>query len=141
MDFPSQTMHDFAMRLLAVEEAAGRSTVDPPVHAVVRVCERLRISLTRLAGPDGFAALLQRAVALARAEAPSLQHVRANPDGSIEGLENLTADTTDSEGHDTDDAAAIIVHLLGLLVTFVGEPLTLQLVRDTWPDASLDEQL
>ena len=141
MDFPSQTMHDFAMRLVAAEEASGRSTADPPVHAVVRVCERLRISLTRLAGLDGFAALLQRAVALARAEATSLQHVTARPDGTIQGLDVPAADTANSEGHDTDDAAAIIVHLLGLLVTFIGKPLTLQLVRDIWPDASLDEPL
>ena len=82
MDYPSKTMHDFATRLLAAEEAARQSTADPPVHVVVRVCERLRISLTRLAGPDGFAALLQRAVALARAEAPSLQYVTAKPDGT-----------------------------------------------------------
>ncbi len=32
-----------------------------------------------------------------------------------------------------------MVHLLGLLVTFIGEPLTLALVREAWPDISLDE--
>ena len=36
-------------------------------------------------------------------------------------------------------AVAITAHLLGLLVTFIGEPLTLRLVREAWPDASLDE--
>jgi hypothetical protein len=29
--------------------------------------------------------------------------------------------------------------LLELLVTFIGEPLTLRLVHDTWPDASMNE--
>ena len=31
----------------------------------------------------------------------------------------------------------VVAHLLGLLVTFIGEPLTLRLVRDAWPDASV----
>ena len=38
-----------------------------------------------------------------------------------------------------DAAVAIIAHLLGLLVTFIGEPLTLRLVGEAWPDALLDE--
>ena len=36
-----------------------------------------------------------------------------------------------------DAAVSIITYLLGLLVTFIGEPLTLRLVRDAWPDADL----
>jgi hypothetical protein len=35
--------------------------------------------------------------------------------------------------------AVVVAHLLGLLVTLVGEPLTLSLVRDVWPDAPADE--
>jgi hypothetical protein len=30
-----------------------------------------------------------------------------------------------------------VAQLLGLLVTFIGEPLTLRLVRDAWPDAPI----
>ncbi len=30
-----------------------------------------------------------------------------------------------------------MAHLVGLLVTFIGEPLTLTLVRDAWPGATL----
>ncbi len=70
-----------------------------------------------------------------------MQHITVNPDGSLEGFEDLEADATNSGEGGTDEAATIIVHLLGLLVTFIGEPLTLQLVRDAWPDVSLDESL
>ena len=94
------------------------------------------ISLTRFAGADGFASLLRRALALARAEVPSLQTVTVKPDGSLEGLEALAADATNAG---PEAAVAITAHLLGLLVTFIGEPLTLRLVREAWPDASLDE--
>ena len=67
-------MQALARRLLAVE-AASQTAADPHVHEAVRVCEKLRISLTRFAGADGFTALLRRALALARAEVPALQSV------------------------------------------------------------------
>jgi hypothetical protein len=37
----------------------------------------------------------------------------------------------------TEAALTITAHLLGLLFIFVGESLTLRLVRDAWRDASL----
>ena len=86
IDMPSPSMRDLARRLLAVE-AASQTATDAHVHEAVRVCEKLRISLTRFAGADGFASLLRRALALARAEVPSLQSVTVKPDGSLEGLE------------------------------------------------------
>ena len=132
---PSASMRDLARRLLAVE-AASQSAADPHGHEAVRVCEKLRVSLTRFAGADGFAALLRRALALARAEVPALHSVKVKPDGSLEGLEELAAMRATAGA---EAAVAITAHLLGLLVTFIGEPLTLRLVREAWPDASLDE--
>ena len=60
----------------------------------------------------------------------------------MEGLEELAADARKSGGGGDGGAeavAAIMGHLLGLLVTFIGKPLTLRLVREGWPDLSLDE--
>jgi hypothetical protein len=118
--------------LLAVE-AASPSAADPRVHEAVRVCEKLRVSLTRFAGADGFTALLRRALALARAEVPALHSITEKPDGSMEGLDKLAADARDVA---VDAGVALTAHLLGLLVTFIGEPLTVRLVREAWPDAS-----
>ncbi|MEO6437313.1 MAG: hypothetical protein ABIP55_16340 [Tepidisphaeraceae bacterium] len=128
-------MRTLARRLLALE-AANRTAADAREHEAVRVCEKLRISLTRFAGADGFAALLRRTLALARAEVPSLSRITVKPDYSMDGLEALAADETDGG---VEAAAAITAHLLELLETFIGEPLTLRLVREAWPDASLDE--
>ncbi len=128
-------MRDLARRLLAVE-AVDQNATDVHVHEAVRVCEKLRVSLVRLCGSDGFASLLRRTLALARAEVPALERVTVKPDCSMEGLEELAADRA-SGG--VDAPVAITAHLLELLVTFIGEPLTLRLVRDAWPDASLDE--
>jgi hypothetical protein len=38
-----------------------------------------------------------------------------------------------------DGGAVVVAHLLGLLATFIGEPLVRRLVRDAWPDAPGDK--
>lgn len=135
MDSPSPSTRNLARRLLAVE-AASKGAAGAPAHEAVRVCEKLRISLTRFAGPDGFTSLLRRALALARADVPALQTVNLRSDGSLEGLEALVADVTKGG---SDAAVAIVAHLLGLLITFIGAPLTMRLVGEALPDALLDE--
>ena len=128
---PSPSVRTLAESLLAAE--AANNGVDPKVHEAVRVIEKLRISLTRFAGPEGFASLLRRALALAGAEVPSVRTLTIKPGGSLEGLQELAADAP----HGGRDAAVVITaHLLALLVTFVGEPLTLRLVREAWPGTS-----
>jgi hypothetical protein len=131
VDTPSSFSRELARRLLALE-AASRSAADARLPDAVRVCEKLRISLTRFAGPEGFTSLLRRAVVLARAEVPTLQAVNVKPDGCLDGLEAL------SDGG-SDAPVAIIANLLGLLTTFIGASLTARLVRDVWPDALLDQ--
>ena len=134
MDTPSSSIRHLAQRLLNLE--AQRDTGDAQADEAVRVCEKLRVSLTRFAGPEGFTSLLRRALALARADAPSLDALTIKPDGSLEGLDALMADTRNGG---PEAVVGFVAHLLGLLVTFIGEPLTLRLVREAWPDASLDE--
>ena len=119
-----------AGRLIALgAECAGASGKGECVTA--RVVDKLRVRLARLAGVAGYKSLLSRALALARAELPSLNKVQVRPDGTLESFD---------PGRRTDDVAAgavLIAHLLGLLVTFIGEPLTLGFVRDAWPDADI----
>lgn len=89
--------------------------------------------LIKLAGADGFRSLLSRALALARAQDPLLNSIQVRADGALEGCEAI------EESHHAGQAEMVLVaSLLELLVTFIGEPLTLRLVRDAWPDASLD---
>jgi hypothetical protein len=153
-------MRDLALRLLAVSQTVSGAHV----HEAVLVSDKLRISLTRFAGVDGFVSLQRRALVLARAEVPSLQSVKVGADGRLEGFEQqksgecrVASGEQDEDEHGTspsplathhsplttptEGAAAVTAHLLGLLVTFIGEPLTLALVREAWPDISLDESL
>lgn len=132
MSTTSPATQDLARRLLAFEAAHDNSSATG-VDGAARVIEELRLRLIKLAGVDGFRALLSRALTLAKAEVPSLNMVQVRADGSLEGIEQS------HEAGATGQAGEILVaHLLELLVTFIGEPLTLRLVRDKSPDASMD---
>src|SRR6202167_5829706 len=116
MMIPSQT-RDLAQRLLACEKAAGKGC-EPTEFAVFRVCEKLRRPLCSLAGVAGFRSLLSRALALARAEAPSLSAVQVSADGSLKGLDELGPQKNKDKDMDMEGGAILIAQLLGLLLTF-----------------------
>ncbi len=125
----SPKMQDLARRLLALEAAQGGPS-DQPVDEAVRACERLRVLISKFVGVAGFGSLLSRALSLAKAEVPSLGMVRVRPDGTLEGFAENERDRVRGEGAGGG--------LLGLLVTFIGLSLTLALVRDAWPELTLD---
>ena len=124
-----------AQRLLAYEAVTGENS-EPAESAAFRVCAKLRLPLITLAGVAGFRSLLSRALTLARAEAPSLNAVQVAADGSLKGLEGLASQTDKEQAR--DGGAILIAHLIGLLLTFIGEGLTLRLVQDVWPEAAFD---
>jgi hypothetical protein len=126
-----------ARRLLTYEAAAGKNSKSTE-SAAFRVCEKLRLPLCSLAGVAGFRSLLSRALALARAEAPSLSAVQVGADGSLKGLDELGP----QKGKDKskEGGAILVAQLLGLLLTFVGEGLTLRLVQNVWPEPTFDDR-
>ena len=141
MSPPSPYSRDLARRLMT----ASRSAADPQVNDAAAVSERLRVSLTRFAGADGFESLQRRAWTLASAEVPALRRVQVGKGGRLEGLEALAADSRSAAGPanagnaDEEPAVAITAHLLELMSTFIGNRLTLKLIHEAWPDTSLDE--
>jgi hypothetical protein len=124
-----------AQHLLDYEAVAGKNS-EPAESAAFRVFAKLRRPLITLAGVAGFRSLLSRALTLARAEAPSLSVVQVAGDGSLKGLDELASQAEKEQAR--NEGAILIAQLLGLLVTFVGEGLTLRLVQDVWPEAAFD---
>ena len=123
-------MKDFARRLLGLEVSAD-AHADSDDFAGFRVCGKLEIPLSKLMGSGGYRAFLARSLSLAGAEFPWLGKLFIREDSSLEGLSTL------KEELDADVFAvaevALVAHLLGLLVTFIGPGLTLQLIREAWP--------
>jgi hypothetical protein len=122
-------IQNLARRLIALEAAAAPP--HRPVASASLTCEKLRVPLTKLVGVAGFRSLMSRALAMAKAQVPSLEAVEVRLDGSLESTKEI------ERNEDPEGGVVVVVQLLGLLVTLIGEPLMLSLVRDAWPNASL----
>jgi hypothetical protein len=127
-------MRDLAHCLLAYEAVAVQ-TSGPVQSATLRVYEKLRQSFVVFAGVAGFQLLASRALVLARSAVPILIAAQVTTDGSLVGHEFGTQIDTDKDGID-EGGVILIAHLLGLLVIFLGEALTLSLLRIAWPGAT-----
>jgi hypothetical protein len=134
MNEVSPGIRDLARRLVA-QEALTEQGSESPLAPTLRAVEKLRIPLTKVAGTQGFRSLLARALTLANAYAPSLGPLRIGNDGSLQGAVDPPAPQTASEA--ADGGTALLAEMIGLLLLFIGETLTLQLLRASWPDVSL----
>jgi hypothetical protein len=90
-------------------------------------------------GTLGFRALVSRALALASAQVPWLHAVHVKSDGMLDGLDLPELEAQVSREKIAEGGAELIAQLLGLLVTFIGANLTLQLVCDIWPRVPLSD--
>lgn len=126
-------LRDFTKRLIDFEIKENVSS-ETKIPVTCLASEKLRPHLAALMGNIGFRALLARALALANADVPWLRAVHVNSDGSYEGFEELEAHVDREEFF--EGCVVLLSHLLGLLVAFIGEELTLRLVRQGWPKLS-----
>jgi hypothetical protein len=129
-------MRDFAERLITYE-ANGNKSAKTQTTDTFDVCEKLRPQLATLMGHGGVRALQARALTLASAEIPWLRAVHVKSDGALEGLEEIQTPLSLDELF--EGKVALLAQLLGLLVAFIGENLTLRLVREAWPKATFNE--
>ncbi len=129
-------MRDVA-KLLSAYEARGNKSAETKPAATFPVNDKLRPHLATLVGNAGYRALQARAIALAGAEVQWVRGLHVNAGGTLDGLEEIHAKLG------ADDfikgRVALVAELLGLLVAFVGESLTLRLVQEIWPKVPLDD--
>ena len=130
------TMLDFAKILIAYEAKENSASGRAVPAKFGRVVEKLRQPLVALTGVGGFRSLLSRALALASPEVRWLRAVHIRGDGALEGPAQMAQ--LDSE-EIANGELVLIAHLLELLVTFIGEALTLRLVQDAWPGVPLND--
>lgn len=92
--------------------------------------------LVPLIGQLGLDAITTRALHLAQREYPPVPAGGTDQDGAFTQV-SLWLKQQDA-GMATDAAAAMLSTLGGLLITFIGEPLTMRLLRKGWPDGFPD---
>jgi hypothetical protein len=75
---------------------------------------------------------------LARAtiKVPALRILKVNPAGALECLPSASQARLAQSG---EGSVALIAELLSLLRAFIGMNLTLQLMRDIWPELHVNE--
>ena len=121
-----------ASRQKALEEYGVLDT--PPERAYDDLA---RVSAP-LIGQVGIDALTGRAVHLAQREYPWL--VSTGEPEQVDGpfTQVIVCLERQDPAVATEAAGAVFATLTGLLVTFIGEPLTARLLRQAWPDAFSD---
>ena len=131
----SPAVRDLARWLFEHEVAAGESC-EKKIHGAFRVCDKLRNALSTLAGIAGYKSLLNRALTLAKADVHGLDAYQVNAQGHLEIPEG--AETKQDIDETINGEIIVVAQMLGLLFVFIGEHLTLNLVRDVWPNAPFE---
>jgi hypothetical protein len=119
-------------RQLLLHEADERLEPAALGDAIEHVYAKFRRRLVDLIGQTGFSALFSRALHLARRESAQLTAISvdaAAPQQLLGAHEFAVAHASDAAAAFT----AIVAHFIWLLLTFIGEQLSIQLITDIWP--------
>jgi hypothetical protein len=127
MNRATSKLRIYAESLIDYEMSQNASSKSKPTAAFV-VIEKLSPHFGALMGAAGFRALLSRALVLANAEVAWLRELHIKADGSFDGLNELEAQANPEEI--SNGGIVLLARLLGLLVTFIGEDLTLLLLSN-----------
>lgn len=130
---PPPGASELARRLIE-HEGNGREAAGDLVPAGERVLQRLSEDLARVLGADGYAALEGRALELARRRYSFLGTGSTGGTPPPRPLDEARAALRGRDPREAFDALqAVSAHLIGLLFTFLGEPLTTHLIQLAWP--------
>ncbi len=130
----SPKIQEFATRIVSYE-AGDDHSFTAKLRATFLVCEKLRLELIPLIGTSGFCALLLRALALSSEDADWLPSVKVTEEGILKGFEELNAKQIEEAF--SAEVIALPAQFLGLLITLIGDRLTVQLLNGVWPKLEL----
>jgi len=119
-------------RTILEHEIGKREAPDEIAAAIERCFQRLYAELVNLVGHAGYQALLARAVHLTRPEGGPLEVAIA--DGTVNVKDLAERVKRDGGPRVIDDTTTLLANLIGLLTTFLGEELTMRLVRRIWTE-------
>ncbi len=133
---------DSALRRLALNVLAQHSGSAAGAAALAAAARRayddLAHASTPLIGQVGVHALTARALHLAQLEYPWLVAARESAQTDEPFAQTIASLEQQDATIAAAGAAAVFAIFAGLLVTFIGEPLTTRLLRQAWPAAFSD---
>ena len=134
-----------ALRQLALKALAQRAGAAPGAAALAAAAQRAYDDLAQVSAPligqVGVDALTGRTLYLAQRKYPWLVHTREPEQWKGPFAQIVFCLERQDPAVATEAAGAVLTVLTGLLVTFIGEPLTARLLRKAWPDAFSDASI
>ena len=133
------SLGDATLRQLALKVLAQHAGSGTGAEALAAAARRAYDDLARVSAPligqVGVEALTGRAVHLAQREYPWLVQTREPEQTERPFTQVIACLERQDPAVAIEAAGAVFATLTGLLVTFIGEPLTARLLRQAWPDA------
>ena len=134
-----------ALRQLALKVLAQRAGASAGAGALAAAAQRAYDDLAQVSAPligqVGVDALTGRTLYLAQRKYPWLIHTREPDQWKGPFAQIVFCLERQDPAVATEAAGVVFATLTGLLVTFIGEPLTASLLRKAWPDAFSDASI
>ena len=134
-----------ALQQLALKALAQRAGSAAGASALAAAAQRAYDDLAQVSAPligqVGVDALTGRTLYLAQRKYPWLVHTREPEQWKGPFAQIVFCLERQDPAVATEAAGAVLTILTGLLVTFIGEPLTARLLRKAWPDAFSDASI
>ena len=130
-------LRQLALKVLA-QHAGSASGAEAFAAAARRAYDDLAHASTPLIGQVGVDALTGRAVHLAQREYAWLVDAREPEHTNEPFAQVIVSLERQNPAVASEGAAAVFATFAGLLITFIGEPLTTGLLRKAWPKAFSD---
>ena len=131
-----------ALRQLALKALAQRAGAAAGAAALAAAAQRAYDDLAQVAAPligqVGVDALTGRTLYLAQRKYPWLVHTREPEQWKGPFAQIVFCLERQDPAVATEAAGAVLTILTGLLISFIGQPLTERLLRQAWPDAISD---
>ena len=135
-------LENAALRQLALKVLAQHAGSAAGAEAIAAAARRAYDDLARVSAPligqVGVEALTGRALHLAQREYPWLVQTREPEQAERPFIQVIACLERQDPAVAIEAAGAVFATFTGLLVTFIGEPLTARLLRQAWPDAFAD---
>jgi len=136
------SLGDATLRQLALKVLAQHAGSGTGAEALAAAARRAYDDLARVSAPligqVGVEALTGRALHLAQREYPWLVQTREPEQAERPFTQAIACLERQDPAVAIEAAGAVFATFTGLLITFIGEPLTARLLRQAWPDAFSD---